>query len=167
MPSSKRRASQQMATEAELSRRIRRIKASLVGLGDLRPGTLSEQYNICRGPNCRCKAEPPQARRALSPTQLQPPGQEHHRAHPSRPRPGRGGQAGPLPADATAHRRVDRCLHRVGSAPAEQGVIRGPVTRALVHSPELAQRELHPASRTTQDMGENVPDGPVLRFLQV
>ena len=49
-----------MATEAELSRRIERVKAQLSKLGDLRPGTLSEQYNVCRTPGCRCKAEPPQ-----------------------------------------------------------------------------------------------------------
>lgn len=49
-----------MATEADLSRRIERIKAQLNKLGDLRPGTLSEQYNVCRTPGCRCKAEPPQ-----------------------------------------------------------------------------------------------------------
>ncbi|MGI8791640.1 MAG: DUF6788 family protein [Acidimicrobiales bacterium] len=50
----------EMATEADLSRRIERIKAQLNKLGDLRPGTLSEQYNVCRTPGCRCKAEPPQ-----------------------------------------------------------------------------------------------------------
>jgi hypothetical protein len=49
-----------MATKAELSRRIQRVKAQLSKLGDLRPGTLSEQYNVCRTPGCRCKAEPPQ-----------------------------------------------------------------------------------------------------------
>ena len=49
-----------MATEAELSRRIERIKTKLVKLGDLRPGSLSEQYNTCRTPGCRCKADPPQ-----------------------------------------------------------------------------------------------------------
>ncbi|MGH2376529.1 MAG: DUF6788 family protein [bacterium] len=48
-----------MAIEAELSRRIEVVKAELVKLGDLRPGTLSEQYNTCRAPGCRCKAEPP------------------------------------------------------------------------------------------------------------
>ncbi len=48
-----------MATEAELTGRIERIKAQLVALGDLRPGTLSEQYNTCRSPGCRCKADPP------------------------------------------------------------------------------------------------------------
>jgi hypothetical protein len=49
-----------MTTEAELSRRIEGIKAQLAELGDLRPGTLSEQYNTCRSPTCRCKADPPQ-----------------------------------------------------------------------------------------------------------
>lgn len=58
-----------MATEADLSHRIERVKAQLQKLGDLRPGTLSEQYNTCRTPRCRCKAEPPE--RLL--TQLQPP----------------------------------------------------------------------------------------------
>jgi hypothetical protein len=49
-----------VATEAELSGRIQRIKTQLTQLGDLRPGALSEQYNTCRTPNCRCKADPPQ-----------------------------------------------------------------------------------------------------------
>ena len=48
-----------MTTEAELSQRIEQIKTNLVKLGDLRPGTLSEQYNTCRTPSCRCKADPP------------------------------------------------------------------------------------------------------------
>ncbi len=46
-------------TEAELTGKIKHIKARLVKLGDLRPGTLSEQYNTCRSPGCRCKADPP------------------------------------------------------------------------------------------------------------
>lgn len=49
-----------MTTEGELTRRIEEVKAALAGLGDLRPGTLSEQYNVCRTPGCRCKADPPQ-----------------------------------------------------------------------------------------------------------
>lgn len=49
-----------MTTEAQLSRRIERVKAQIAALGDLRPGTLSEQYNVCGVPGCRCKAEPPQ-----------------------------------------------------------------------------------------------------------
>ena len=43
-----------------LERRIERIKQKLNALGDLRPGHLSEQYNVCGNPRCRCKADPPQ-----------------------------------------------------------------------------------------------------------
>lgn len=49
-----------MSSEAELTARIDTIKSQLSALGDLRPGTLSEQYNVCGTPNCRCKADPPQ-----------------------------------------------------------------------------------------------------------
>jgi hypothetical protein len=49
-----------VTTETELAERIEQIKTNLVKLGDLRPGTLSEQYNTCRTPGCRCKADPPQ-----------------------------------------------------------------------------------------------------------
>ena len=35
--------------------RIKRIKEELLELGDMRPGALSEQYNVCGNPNCRCK----------------------------------------------------------------------------------------------------------------
>ena len=44
----------------DLRRRIQKIKKDLVALGDLRPGSLSEQYNVCGKPGCRCKADPPQ-----------------------------------------------------------------------------------------------------------
>jgi hypothetical protein len=47
-----------MTTEAELAARIKQIKAALVGLGDLRPGSISEQYNTCGGATCRCKTDP-------------------------------------------------------------------------------------------------------------
>jgi hypothetical protein len=47
-------------TALMLQREIERIKKELAGLGDLRPGSLSEQYNVCGKPGCRCKAEPPQ-----------------------------------------------------------------------------------------------------------
>lgn len=43
-----------------LERRVRRVKEELSRLGDLRPGVLSEQYNVCGKPGCRCKATPPQ-----------------------------------------------------------------------------------------------------------
>ena len=46
-----------MAIEADLSRRINKIKAALVGLGDLRPRSLPEQYNTYGGPTCRCKTD--------------------------------------------------------------------------------------------------------------
>jgi hypothetical protein len=48
------------ASVRELERRIQRIKQELSALGDLRPGYLSEQYNVCGNPRCRCKADPPQ-----------------------------------------------------------------------------------------------------------
>ena len=37
---------------------IEKIKRELVGLGDLRMGSLSEQYNVCGTPGCRCKTSP-------------------------------------------------------------------------------------------------------------
>jgi len=49
-----------MAVSPEsLEKRIRNIKHQISELGDLRPGALSKQYNICGSPNCRCKAIPP------------------------------------------------------------------------------------------------------------
>lgn len=36
-------------------RRIQQIKAELARLGDMRPGSLSKQYNVCGKPGCRCK----------------------------------------------------------------------------------------------------------------
>jgi hypothetical protein len=42
-----------------LQRRIERIKQQLQQLGDLRPGRLSKQYNVCGSPSCRCKESPP------------------------------------------------------------------------------------------------------------
>jgi hypothetical protein len=35
--------------------RIQRIKKELVELGDMRPGSLTEQYNVCGKAGCRCK----------------------------------------------------------------------------------------------------------------
>jgi hypothetical protein len=46
--------------EATLERQIEKVKRDLVALGDLRPGSLSTQYNVCGTPGCRCKANPPQ-----------------------------------------------------------------------------------------------------------
>ncbi len=42
-----------------LERQIEKTKSQLSLLGDLRPGSLSEQYNVCGNPNCRCKDTPP------------------------------------------------------------------------------------------------------------
>ena len=43
-----------------LEARIEKLKQAIVRLGDLRPGTLSQQYNVCGKADCRCKADPPQ-----------------------------------------------------------------------------------------------------------
>lgn len=39
--------------------RINRIKKQLSELGELRPGSLSEQYSSCGKKGCRCQADPP------------------------------------------------------------------------------------------------------------
>jgi len=44
----------------DIERRIDKIKRELVTIGDLRPGSLSKQYNVCGTPGCKCKATPPQ-----------------------------------------------------------------------------------------------------------
>ena len=43
-----------------LETQIEVIKKELVSLGDLRPGSLSKQYNVCGNPTCHCKHDPPQ-----------------------------------------------------------------------------------------------------------
>jgi hypothetical protein len=50
-----------MATDrkATLERQIEKTKLTLIALGDLRPGSLSTQYNVCGKPGCSCKADPP------------------------------------------------------------------------------------------------------------
>ena len=42
-----------------LEHRIAKITTQLAQLGDLRIGSLSEQYNVCGRAGCRCKASPP------------------------------------------------------------------------------------------------------------
>lgn len=42
-----------------LEQRIQEVKQQLAALRDLRPGSLSRQYNVCGNPTCRCKASPP------------------------------------------------------------------------------------------------------------
>jgi hypothetical protein len=45
---------------AELERRIAAIRHELADVGALRPGSLSEQWNVCGKPGCRCKGPRPQ-----------------------------------------------------------------------------------------------------------
>jgi len=42
-----------------LETKIRKVKQEIATLGELRPGNLSRQYNVCGNPDCRCKATPP------------------------------------------------------------------------------------------------------------
>lgn len=44
----------------QLQREIEKTKARIMALGDLRPGVITQQYNVCGSPGCRCKADPPQ-----------------------------------------------------------------------------------------------------------
>lgn len=41
-----------------LETEIKAIKKEVMTLGDLRPGTLSEQYTVCSNPECSCKNDP-------------------------------------------------------------------------------------------------------------
>lgn len=43
-----------------LERQIDKVKRDLMRLDGLRMGSLSEQYNVCGTPGCRCKASPPE-----------------------------------------------------------------------------------------------------------
>jgi len=52
--------SQSSQEQRRLERQIAKIKRQIAQLDGLRPGTLSEQYNVCGTPGCRCKASPPQ-----------------------------------------------------------------------------------------------------------
>ena len=45
---------------AALEAQIEKVKQELLTLEDLRPGSLSKQYNVCGSANCRCKDDPPQ-----------------------------------------------------------------------------------------------------------
>ena len=46
-------------TRRQIEARIERIKREIVKLDRIHPGSLSEQYNVCGQPQCRCKAKPP------------------------------------------------------------------------------------------------------------
>jgi len=41
-----------------LEERIAKIKQEIAGLGDLHPGRVSQQLNICGNPRCLCKTDP-------------------------------------------------------------------------------------------------------------
>ena len=43
-----------------LEKQIEALKQEIAALGDLRPGSLSEQYNVCGKAGCRCKGSPPE-----------------------------------------------------------------------------------------------------------
>jgi len=38
-----------------IKKKIKKIKEELLNLGELRPGSLSKQFNVCGKPSCRCK----------------------------------------------------------------------------------------------------------------
>ena len=40
---------------ASINKKILSIKSQLISLDDIRPGSLSKQYNICGKKGCRCK----------------------------------------------------------------------------------------------------------------
>jgi len=45
----------------QIERKIAHLKQQLAELGPIHPGSLSEQYNVCGKPGCRCKdAKKPQ-----------------------------------------------------------------------------------------------------------
>jgi len=43
------------AASQQIELRIQQIKTQLATLGDMRPGSLSQQSNVCGKPGCRCK----------------------------------------------------------------------------------------------------------------
>ena len=42
-------------TSVHIQRRIAQLQQQLLALGRLHPGSISEQYNVCGTPGCRCK----------------------------------------------------------------------------------------------------------------
>jgi hypothetical protein len=52
-------SSEQAARQVVLEGKIARLKAQLLALGDVQPGSLSAQYNVCGTPGCHLKADPP------------------------------------------------------------------------------------------------------------
>ena len=46
-------------TRHQVETRIERIKREITSLDGIHPGSLSQQYNVCGNPQCRCKDDPP------------------------------------------------------------------------------------------------------------
>lgn len=44
-----------MSTIKQLEKKIQRIKEKLINIGDIHPGSLSEQWNVCGSKGCKCK----------------------------------------------------------------------------------------------------------------
>ena len=42
-------------TIQNIEQRIEALKGALAALGAMRPGSLTQQYNVCGKPHCRCK----------------------------------------------------------------------------------------------------------------
>jgi hypothetical protein len=43
-----------------LEKQILKIKQQIIQIGDLRPGKITPQYNVCGKAGCKCKENPPQ-----------------------------------------------------------------------------------------------------------
>jgi hypothetical protein len=39
----------------QIQNKIKKIKEELLEIGELRPGSLSKQFNVCGKPSCKCK----------------------------------------------------------------------------------------------------------------
>lgn len=44
-------------TPVQIQQRIAKLQQQLLALGPLHPGSISEQYNVCGTPGCRCKED--------------------------------------------------------------------------------------------------------------
>jgi hypothetical protein len=44
-----------MPNRAQVQRRLAHLQRELLALGPVHPGSISEQYNVCGQPGCRCK----------------------------------------------------------------------------------------------------------------
>ena len=61
-----------------------KIRSQIAVLGELRPGALSQQYNICGNPSCRCKATPPLKHGPVLSNQFYLEGEEYYPVCPRR-----------------------------------------------------------------------------------